>query len=862
MIRFWLGLALLGGSWLFGLKYFHEADYLTFSILIVAGAVLLSGSLQRLPGTPESIVAILLLIPVISLAPAPYKAIPILIIAGLLLNLAPFPVRWPKLVASGAFAAGLVLCCQAVGMLLYESGTAQFHDAPPFIAKLLQPITSALDIDAAVVNTTLTMSSMRKTHPLGASWEMIFDPATYAFFVGGIAFLILRSWSRENPHQRWESLVPQMVLFTLCTILWLPIRVGLHLSLYLHRVLRTDFDTPLNIMPQFWNNWFQVFLLIGPVLIGWRISSLAASRIELHGEAVMPAYMLPVISISWLRRIGAVALAALAAFLLTAGLYWDFVGTRKPGRILVDEFHSKWEPTERAMDTSWYGHLSGYNYATMYDYWSRFYDVGRIKNNITDATLKNCDVLVLKTPTSAYAENEVDAIVKWVEAGGGVLLVGEHTDVFGTGSHLNQIARRYNFQFNSDCLFGLDSVFEEHYDLPLIPHPILQRMPDMDFAVSCSLDPQNSGGFTVMRGAALKSMPADYHASNFYPQVEDRPESRYGAFAQLLALRAGGGRIAAFTDSTIWSNFCYFEPGKSELSVGLVEWLNHRNVHRYWNGWMIFLGILAAFASIALAFGWDGGWVILGAAALLSWSISASAIAADHRKAMPEPKAVRPLVRVTVDRTTSEVILPKGGFIAGKPEGFGIFERWIQRVGYFTSRRSGRDAIQGELILYLHPSLPVPQDYRLDLVEYVRNGGRILIIDSAENLKSSANTLLRPFEMSVNHQTNLTGDLSAPGYPTIQVAGVCEVSGGTPFAFVNNRPVAARLKFGKGSVTAVGFGVRFNDLNMGVTGDVVPDEKLREVYEVEYRLLRSLVEGPAATQPASTQPLKIETDEK
>ena len=140
--------------------------------------------------------------------------------------------------------------------------------------------------------------------------------------------------------------------------------------------------------------------------------------------------------------------------------------------------------------------------------------------------------------------------------------------------------------------------------------------------------------------------------------------------------------------------------------------------------------------------------------------------------------------------------------------------------------------------------------------------GRSTIVDSADNFKSSANTLLRPFEMSVNHQTNLGGDLTAPGFPTIQVAGACEVTGGEPFAFVNGKPVGATLKFGKGSVTAIGFGVRFNDLNMGVTGDVVPDEKLREVYEVEYRLLRSLIEGPAATQPATTQPLKIETDQQ
>jgi hypothetical protein len=512
------------------------------------------------------------------------------------------------------------------------------------------------------------------------------------------------------------------------------------------------------------------------------------------------------------------------------------------------------------MDTSWYGHLSGYNYATMYDYWSRFYDVGRIKSTISDATLKNCDVLICKVPTAAYSDGEVQAITRWVEGGGGVLLVGEHTDVFGTGSHLNQIARHFGFEFNSDCLFGLDSVFEEHYELPLVPHPILQRMPNMDFAVSCSIDPKNSGGFVVMRNTALKSMPADYHASNFYPQVEDRPESRYGAFVQLLGVRAGEGRIAAFTDSTIWSNFCYFEPGKSELSVGLVEWLNHRPTHRYLNGWMIVLGFVAALGSIALAFAWDGGWIILCAAGMLSWMLSASAIAANHRHAMPDPKPIRPLTRVIVDRTTSEVILPKGGFIAGKSEGFGIFERWIQRVGYFTSRRSGIDALQGDMVVYLAPSLPVPQDYRLAMVEYVRNGGKILVVDSAENPKSTANTLLRPFEMSVKHDTSLTGDLTAPGYPTVGAAGVCEVSGGKPFASVNGKPVGATMKFGKGSVTAIGYGVRFNDLNMGVTGDVVPDQTLREVYEVEYRLLRSLIEGPAATQPATTQPMKIETD--
>jgi hypothetical protein len=299
MIRYWLGLALLGGSWLFGLKYFHEADYVMFAIMIIGGAVLLSGSLQRLPGTAESLIAAILLVPVVSLIPAPYKAIPLLLIVGLLLNLAPFPVRWPKALASGAFAAALVLLCQGLGLLLYESGTARFHDLPLSIAKLLQPLTSALDIDAAVVNTTLTLSSMRKTHPLGATWEMLMDPATYAFLVGGIAFVLLRSWSRENPFQRWQSLLPQIGLFALCVILWLPIRVGLHLSFYLHRVLRTDFDTPLNVMSQFWSNWFQVLLVVGAAVLGWRISSHGALDRALCAGVCTPDHFGVVATTNW-----------------------------------------------------------------------------------------------------------------------------------------------------------------------------------------------------------------------------------------------------------------------------------------------------------------------------------------------------------------------------------------------------------------------------------------------------------------------------------------------------------------------------------------------------------------------------------
>jgi hypothetical protein len=64
-------------------------------------------------------------------------------------------------------------------------------------------------------------------------------------------------------------------------------------------------------------------------------------------------------------------------------------------------------------------------------------------------------------------------------------------------------------------------------------------------------------------------------------------------------------------------------------------------------------------------------------------------------------------------------------------------------------------------------------------------------------------------------------------------------------------PVAATAEFGKGTVTAITFGAQFTDLNMGVTGDTIPDVAMRNLYELQFQLLRSIVSdaGPVGADP-------------
>ncbi|MHB1034610.1 MAG: DUF4350 domain-containing protein [Pirellulales bacterium] len=841
MIRAWLGIALVASSWLFGLGFYHDPNWLAWAAMILAGTLLLAGTV-RLPGRVEVGVATALFLPGVWLAPWPYRAAPLLIVAGAILYLLPIPRRWPKSLGSAGIIAGTLLLVQSLAMLAYESATARSHELPWPLPSLLGGVVRLLGIDAAVDGSTLAVYSVRKTHRLGATWELLLDPTSLLFFAAAAVFVLVCVWANRPRGDRAGAGLRALGALAAVAAVWLPFRVGLLVAVYLHRVLRTDYDAPIAAMSQFWNPWLLAAFLAAPVLLAWRFVRLP--REEAAG-AVAPQASVP----KW-KYAAAGGLVFAAAAVLNAAVFWDPAGDRKPGRVLVDEFHTTWEPTQKPFDTKWYGHMSTYTYAAIYDYCSRFYQMGRLTKQITDAALADCDVLVVKIPTTRYTPAEVDAIGRFVERGGGLMLIGDHTNVFRSGTYLNDIAQKFGFAYRYDSLFGIDSVFEEQFDPLLVPHPVVQYMPRMDFEGPCSIDPQGSTGRAVILGTGQKNLPADYHVSNYYPQPEDRPEMRYGAFVELWGTRDGKGRVLAFTDSTVFSNFSTFEPGKPELMLGMLEWLNHSNGPFEPRIALAVLGALLLAAGLFVGRGWDGGWLPLAALGMLGWAVAVLGVRAAHREAMPPVEPQRPMVRVSIDRTVCGTTLSKGGFIAGETSGFGIFDQWILRLGYFTSRTQGAAGFAGDALIFYYPTQTPSEEFRAGLVDYVAKGGKVLVIDSPENQNSTANSLLFPFKLSVNRTSIEKGELVAPaGWPAVPIESAAAVSGGTPWARVGDKPVAATVRYQKGSVTVVGFGSRFTDANMGVTADVEPDEKLRQVFELEYAILRAIVGGQRVELP-------------
>jgi hypothetical protein len=886
-VRPWIGIALLAVSWLFGLNYYELPSFWAQAAALVFGVWLLTASRRGDPfravgeAYPELTAGIVvLLLPVIWWTPWPYRLAPLLIFAGVVLERVTYAIGSTngkgsvlRGVAAGWIIGGTILLLQAVALMIYGAITARGHDVPAAFVKLLAGLCRLAGLDAAGDGPLLVMQSMRQPIRLAITWDMVFDPATMMFLLGGLAWIIIDARGKNAGN---------FGRFALIVFAWLPIRAVLMVAIYLHRAALSDPTGPLHVANQFLSSWVLLAALAAPVLLAWRLVR-ASTNTSAPEEAEPDAPAIPV------NYLAAAACCLFGAALVAVGLQWEPVGTRKAGRVMFVERHAPWSPSDRPYDTEHFGGgvdegSVSYTYAVAYKYLSQYYEMSRLSESdaIDDETLSGCDVLVIKIPRVRYSPEEIQAVVNFVNHGGGLLLIGDHTNLESSSAHMNDITRSFGFTYRDDVIYSTQpSPDQEHYTAPLAPHPAIQHVPAFDFAVSCSIDPGYSWGRPVVAAAGLWSMPANYNYENFMPHAQHVPEMRFGTFVQAWGTHAGKGRVIAWGDSTIFSSFCIGQPGKAQVLLNLVEWLNHRAGPGLWWLWTL-LGAAAVVNGIWMVRADGVAWLVLLAATACGWTVGTAATAALLAREMPLPVAAsdRRMPLVVIDRTTSQVPLsnadenvdPTGG-------GFGLLEQWIPRLDYMTMRAEGDAIFQGDAIVMLYPNVPTSEAFRRRLVEYVERGGRLLVIDAGmSNVASTANQILRPFGLALDYGESWQGELVLQEpWPRSQVEHAWEVFGGKSFATLNGeRAVCATSEYGKGLVMVVSFGTMFNDRNMGGKWSKDPSPEERTRYDVLFALLRRLVKdeplvvpagrsapspskprGPALVRPKPTLPLKL-----
>ena len=416
-------------------------------------------------------------------------------------------------------------------------------------------------------------------------------------------------------------------------------------------------------------------------------------------------------------------------------------------------------------------------------------------------------------------------MVNFVNNGGGLLLIGDHTDCYHTSAHMNDITRAWGFIFRDDVLYSTQPTpDEEHYAAPRAPHPAIQHVPAFDFSISCSIDPGYSWGRPVVSPAGLWSMPANYNYENFMPEAQHVPQMRFGSFIQAWATHAGKGRVIAWGDSTIFSSFCIEQPGKFPVLLNMIEWLNREGGPGVWWLWTL-LGAAAVGSGLwrvregkkgTVPFCRNGpeagtdaqrwsshNWglspfSLLLAATACGWTVGTAASVALSARELPLPAPVpeHHMPLVVIDRTTSRVPL-SNSFHNDDPSGmgFGLFEQWIPRLGYTTLRAEGDAVFQGNAIVMLYPNVGISAAFRQRLVDYVDRGGRLLVVDAGmSEVASTSNQILGPFGLSLDYGESVSGELVVKEpWPRIQVDHAWEVVGGTSFAILDGQGTVAAV---------------------------------------------------------------------
>jgi hypothetical protein len=166
------------------------------------------------------------------------------------------------------------------------------------------------------------------------------------------------------------------------------------------------------------------------------------------------------------------------------------------------------------------------------------------------------------------------AIEKFVADGGGLFLIGDHTDLFGMTTYINDVAQLFGVTFRPDDTFDLMTEGQTRWRASkLLPHPISHAIGAFDFETSATLAVPLSARVPVM-GYAMGTDEADYSRPGFFGDLHLSPNERFGFLPQMAVLPFGNGRVAAVSDSTPFSNFSLYFPGRRELVLSTVDWLN------------------------------------------------------------------------------------------------------------------------------------------------------------------------------------------------------------------------------------------------------------------------------------------------
>ena len=237
---------------------------------------------------------------------------------------------------------------------------------------------------------------------------------------------------------------------------------------------------------------------------------------------------------------------------------------KTPRNVGIIKNHSIWANDEVAYDRKDWTLKANYSYSVFMKALSNNYNIIRLdeENDLEEKTAA-CDAILIITPTIPFSHDAKNLIREYVYKGGKLVIIGDHTDLYGHARGTNDILSGWGVALNYDAVFSPRDWFEKVHLRNMIVDDV---RPMTGASIALSRPSYVMGWFNNW-----VSENANYNAPNFFGDLTWTGDDWFSDFPISSTSKIGKGTLTLWTDSTIFSNFALFQPHVLKTITYLIE---------------------------------------------------------------------------------------------------------------------------------------------------------------------------------------------------------------------------------------------------------------------------------------------------
>lgn len=238
---------------------------------------------------------------------------------------------------------------------------------------------------------------------------------------------------------------------------------------------------------------------------------------------------------------------------------------KKPiAKVGLIECFGQWASTKSSYSLNDITLKSGYSYSLMKEALQNKYSLISIDARYDlKKVLPILDVALIVTPTVPLEVQEAETVKEFVKNGGRLVVIADHTDLYGHSRVINSFLKGTGINVEYNALFDTRDYYAK------------VRLPNMQIY---SIRPKTPCSLVLTRPGYIWgwapnwiSETADYTRPNFFGEYSWTADDLVGNWPIGGIVKYGKGDIVIWCDSTIFANFCIFQPDHLSFLGNLIE---------------------------------------------------------------------------------------------------------------------------------------------------------------------------------------------------------------------------------------------------------------------------------------------------